>query len=1329
MNPHEREKLRVLPTDDGAKCGIKSGGCGPNISTLRSVDLTSPLQEEKIYTKPLQRENMAELETDNGKITVGKEASGSAGNYERGHAAFSSDLTNSSTKTPSIATENSVGSFGTLVHLEDGKCKEQEKNKTEEQVEIDEHKDLHTKKERSKKNTSDDEKRSLVSTVVEQDRRFHISPCPPIILSSIPIPEGDSGLLPHTSYAHSPSSSSSPTIISALTRHYSPTIGWGPRDDGLEILMEPRLSLSSSSSLPNELSSTQSTRSSPLQSICTPAYPMPEDATLGNAPPRMCHMRSKKNVEKGKKEGGLPSASYPPLSYSFEDILLAQKKEKGSQQISSLQQALPPPHEQQQHVRHHKHQATRRGEEQDAFLFSGKNLSITATAATIPTSGLSSSHHPESIPRQTNITTSSISSSNSSRTSSTTSRSSANNEDDHHPCREDAVLPFSSSPSPSPSPCSSSCILISPLNFGEDFRGSPSPPTVRLHATGASSKKIFPTYEEQQEQQQQKKKKKKKKRSATLEGKETISSTTGPALPSVASPCTPEDPEAGQREGEKEKNKKPNAIGAHNQDIWEVVEEKKMKRKKKGDIMKKNCGRGEGAEEEEKENLTRAGKETAASDGTGKEEPEQVVVVVEEEEEEEEEVVVEEREKTLGRGGSKDIPQSSSYSSSSSPTSLPFPPLPTGGSNAIRHLMLQNERETTSLREMNARQHSMITTLKESLHSVQQQLTKQAEWFHDDRQRSEKERETQLENVMEQLRVVRHSAETLLGEKRGLVEENKRQQARLLHMVEQERQEKEHIMKEYRDKTEKIISNQGEEITRLRRKLSEVEEAFDLFKIQQIANDEAAEKLEEAHRVLLREKEELKGSLQKWQRRHQQETQERQEAEEKGRQEGRKDMEEIIERNRKLTQQLQSLEQQLQQQRRGHEAQEEKLLEAHRQERTTLEERLREVMTERDSAVVALAAQQQESTLALDQIRKSLEMEWKERSKEVKHNAERHLQDVREKWRVAEEEWEGERKRLQTTIREKDHQLQLHQMSNKEVEEVINTLTHDLQDRTRAWECEKFWKTMMEARHRLALSLLLDHASLHGEAQREWYEVVVVAPLRLALQEVDLATREREQGLHQVFAAERQELEEAMRELEKLLAELRVDRHRSQAMASQYLKELTVAHREKEQLRVQWETEVEKLEKQVAVLEQELQYKEMVGTEMQGTMKMLHGRLENYERENKSLHEEVLQQSQKLQEAHICIGRKDASINQLRAQLRAFESTSNTSNNKNNMIITRTSSRDSGSNPKKHFDLSRLITPTEELSTTSVPLEPGIMPVPPTTTGGEEGMNKGVEVS
>lgn len=928
------------------------------------------------------------------------------------------------------------------------------------------------------------------------------------------------------------------------------------------------------------LNSTASPVSSPMQSLTTPAYPIPSNKTLEESPTRLRRVREKKDPPLD----GLSSPVYSPLSFSTDDT-------------HTFSPSSTPPHSQ-------------KTSPQPAYK--------TSSSATSPAADMRWTS-PGAPPHHMHAVTSASS------TAATRPESSGNPLSSHHLSdgrsgsrNGNGSRAEGEGEGGGGSPAIAS-FLHSSSAYSSHSHASPSPPSIRLHATHAASIAI---------------------------------AAAPPDAFADSFTENEDDPSLGHAE------KSPH----HSRSTTTPT---------KGTLKKKKKSIPSSSSQEEK-NLTRAllpssvlWKDSYAEEANRFALPPMPKEADEEDEQEPglDDPFVEDRRPTgeANRSTETDSPPAastvppplSSSSSSASTFSFSKPTSP----RAFRYIMLQKERETSALRDTNARQQSMVSTLKESLQQVHQQLAKQAEWFAEERTQAEKDRDTQLSNVMEQLRVVRHSAEILLSEKRSLLEESKRQQAQLLSVVEQERREKENIMQEYRDKTESIITQQGQEITRLRRKLVELEEALELWKIQQIAKEEDWEKLQDAHRIVLREKEELKGTLTRLQQRHLQESQEREAAEAKAREVGFKGMEETVERNRKLTQQLQTLEQQLQEQRRAHEGQEEKLLEAHRQERHTLEERLRSVIAEREAAVENATAQQNR-TAELHQLRTSLETEMKEKLQQVQGEGESALRDVQQKWHTAEEKWAVEREKLESTLVEQAQQLQRLQLTHQERQKSTTTLQQELRERSWQSAQEQLWREMLESRGRLANAILLEQASLHLSGQAALHDTILLAPLRATIDTMETLLREREMSMQHVLATERQRHEDSVVEMEKILVELRVDRHRAQTMATQYLKELTAMHREKEQSRVHLEGEVEKLEKRITILEKELQYREMVNTEQQGTMKMLHGRLENYERENKSLHEEVLEQSQKIQEAHIWLGRKDAGINQLRAQLRAFEATS-----------------------------------------------------------------------
>eukprot|EP00796_Vickermania_ingenoplastis_P006965 gene6967-4931_t len=275
----------------------------------------------------------------------------------------------------------------------------------------------------------------------------------------------------------------------------------------------------------------------------------------------------------------------------------------------------------------------------------------------------------------------------------------------------------------------------------------------------------------------------------------------------------------------------------------------------------------------------------------------------------------------------------------------------------------------------------------------------------------------------------------------------------------------------------------------------------------------------------------------------------------------------------------------------------------------------------------------------------------------------------------ATQQWRREEQMLRERVRQLESEMDEQQLACAEVRQRLGVLQRERDAlELSAWEAAAMldrqrteagllhqllsqgWKWRCEIRE-TAISTQVEELRRQVQDSRAalWGREKELAMCRGTLQEI---TRERDAAV----AAEEQALEqlrvqhdEELQSLEKLLMELRLDLSKSQTMAAQYLRELTAVHKEKEQLRLQLEGDLDALEKHNEALAQDLEYRKMLDTELQGTLKMLHSRLANYENENRSLHEELLELTKKLQETHMLLGRKDAAVNQLRAQLRAFE--------------------------------------------------------------------------
>lgn len=579
----------------------------------------------------------------------------------------------------------------------------------------------------------------------------------------------------------------------------------------------------------------------------------------------------------------------------------------------------------------------------------------------------------------------------------------------------------------------------------------------------------------------------------------------------------------------------------------------------------------------------------------------------------------------------------------------------------FRHFVLRMERDAAVLRESNVQQQSIIHTLQDALQQARAQIVMQEQQFNEEREGEKKEREAKFQEVLNQLRVVRKSAETLLGEKADLTDKLDQQKLRLLHLVEREREEKQRIMQEYRNETEAIIAKLANEVTQLRLLLERSEETHEFSQTQWAAErtkrDSELERLRQRLRKAEAEKEglqteiaTLRGSLEAYQE---------QEAEglrhAVGRLEGHRDYERVQEKNRELTQLVQGLERQLLEQGSAHEAHEAKLIESHYQERETLQERLAELTAERDAIIHREREAKVKKQAEVDTQREEKEkiaQELTAARKEAEVRYTKSMEQVAAQQALLETAWMEERQRLEELVEKQSQRLHSLEHSDASLNAQVEVSQHEKSVVTAQAE-QKVWMAAAFAEHMQMESALL--VSLQEElrvAQKEIYQASV-ASLQEALAVSQLSTRELEQRIVTSLQASH---EEELKSIEMLVEELRVDLVKSQTMAAQYLKELNVSHREKEEIRGRLEGEVARLEKRCDSLQQELQYREMLNIELQSTVKMLTSRVENYESENRGLHEEVVELSKKLQEVHILLGRKDALINQLRAQLRAFAS-------------------------------------------------------------------------
>nr|CCC92297.1 conserved hypothetical protein [Trypanosoma congolense IL3000] len=141
---------------------------------------------------------------------------------------------------------------------------------------------------------------------------------------------------------------------------------------------------------------------------------------------------------------------------------------------------------------------------------------------------------------------------------------------------------------------------------------------------------------------------------------------------------------------------------------------------------------------------------------------------------------------------------------------------------------------------------------------------------------------------------------------------------------------------------------------------------------------------------------------------------------------------------------------------------------------------------------------------------------------------------------------------------------------------------------------------------------------------------------------------------HQL-SEERELHEDDVRRLDEVLNVLRADLHRAQTAKSQCLKEVTTKQHDAERQRAHLQEMLRHSEAAKERLQEESSYREQLNSELQGTVRLLSSRLATYEDELRRFQEEVAELNAKLHETHTLIGRKDATIGQLTARLRAYE--------------------------------------------------------------------------
>lgn len=338
----------------------------------------------------------------------------------------------------------------------------------------------------------------------------------------------------------------------------------------------------------------------------------------------------------------------------------------------------------------------------------------------------------------------------------------------------------------------------------------------------------------------------------------------------------------------------------------------------------------------------------------------------------------------------------------------------------------------------------------------------------------------------------------------------------------------------------------------------------------------------------------------------------------------------------------------------------------------------------------AWSAKEQEYQKALEQTRSQ-----KAKAEADGHRLERVVSDMDSRLLTTTRQLDEERKALESVSR----QLQDAKVAAEDLRQALShkqqqeaglaeekrALERDLQQ-SKLYSSELENAVQMEERRRQELQqdqarqAKANDAKLAEEAQRHKAEVAALRMLIEQLRgettkakEVTMAKetalqqlREEVGQLHREAAlregALQEELEDMkdahgtqMQRMDDLLNGLRSDLAKSQAMCTQYQRELAHFHRDVDGQRADLEAALEQSEAARAKLQDDAKYREQLNQELQGTVRLLTARLDAYEEDAKRAQEELTDTAKKIQDAHTLIGRKDALIGQLNAKVRAYE--------------------------------------------------------------------------
>ncbi|KPI87946.1 hypothetical protein ABL78_2985 [Leptomonas seymouri] len=291
----------------------------------------------------------------------------------------------------------------------------------------------------------------------------------------------------------------------------------------------------------------------------------------------------------------------------------------------------------------------------------------------------------------------------------------------------------------------------------------------------------------------------------------------------------------------------------------------------------------------------------------------------------------------------------------------------------------------------------------------------------------------------------------------------------------------------------------------------------------------------------------------------------------------------------------------------------------------------------------------------------------------------RSLEDVHRKLQDAKVEAEDLRaaaaraeERSASTAAER-HQLELQLEDTKLRYEELESLLHNSERKTLELQLEhtrqlKQLEGRLEEqsqRHNAELAAArMASEQVRGEVTRARESIVeketVLQQLREEMGKLHREAALREGSLQEDIEDLREAHEGEMRRMDELLNGLRSDLAKSQAMCTQYQRELSHIHRNSEGERSDLEAALEQADAARAKLLEDAKYRDQLNKELQGTVRLLSSRLTANEEEVRRVQEELADTNKKIQDAHTLIGRKDAAIGQLNAKLRAYEARNGT---------------------------------------------------------------------